>query len=1190
MDEQVIFEFGATKLENVQKAFKSIADHAKTFAQTIKTTAGSAKIADSVFSQKDAQEVSKRLDGLTKAMKGLPKPDKIDLAAAKQQNQVLVESKLKQIDLEKKIQEETEATERRLASQKEQLMKVAQEERARLTQLEKISKEAKDAYDPQRVIDEATAKQKLAKAEKELVEMESNRPQLLVAAIAETEEELRLAKEMEIEQEAITERLAAQGKQINFITIAHETAAMKVDKAKQEILKHSKALSDYQKKGSQGYAEWQAKQEGLIDSLKSYQGEQRNVSKNLASTLKQQLELAEYEIKVRKEGEKHKDAPLFGITADLEGAQELMDDALGRVMELKTQIKAINDGKVTLSATDKWLSQFTKLTNEGTSKLVDNAASFLTTIEKHAPNVAKFVGMLNKNLGDGLKSLMVTVNEFGEASGSDVIGKIGEATEKAQEYSGTIVTVAQKVGSIGPMITKALPALAAIPVIGTGLAGLGVGAAGAAAGIAALAAPLAILAIPLAAIVVGINAYGEHVKKVAEDAREATEKMMQERDRQRNMQRDLDEQIAAAADGDQEARNQFLSDYIKTFEDLDDYNAQAADIQAQLAQAAQEREALIIRQHTDNWMGLNQSMADQVTAIDERIKTMQQDYITMNEEGNNVTGQSLQSLMADVEAMQAAAIALGLTEDEIHAVGLAVSQGSIGAENALAEFEKYADRLREAKNEIADLREETARLIMDHIQEIGSLQESWLEQDAEALDEREYQAMRAQRALNKQLAEEYDNYQREVASTVTTHLEDLEDSYKNHQESIADTWEQYNEQRAETIADFEESQHEAVIDQRESEQEALEDHLKSLAESDEQYKLAKIQREKDLQDQLFDLELANDVLGYMTAQRDGRKAEKEAEEEHARDLEDQKEAFREQKAEAQEAFREQQADALKAHNRALAEAYQNHVENLADMQANYQEEKAVKVAQHAENLLEMARQHEEKKMLDAAQRAEQAALDEEDRQRQLEKQAEQRAEELAEMQDAFAAQLTAQQKKEDDLMVIINSNGVEQVEAHRYYAEQSVAAIVAAYQAGMAPLQSGGYYDTSYDVPMPGGDDGYTPNPLGSFSFRAAGGPIYKGSPTIVGEKGPELIFPESNGMVMSNADLQRLMDTPTKSGNFFGRTDIAMGGGGSSNIVNINGIQITGSGVTEGFVVEVVTAMGQTVVKAMKNASQGRK
>ena len=58
---------------------------------------------------------------------------------------------------------------------------------------------------------------------------------------------------------------------------------------------------------------------------------------------------------------------------------------------------------------------------------------------------------------------------------------------------------------------------------------------------------------------------------------------------------------------------------------------------------------------------------------------------------------------------------------------------------------------------------------------------------------------------------------------------------------------------------------------------------------------------------------------------------------------------------------------------------------------------------------------------------------------------------------------------------------------------------------------------------------GSTPNmfPLGEgFSFRAEGGPITSNQPYIVGERGPEIVVPNTSGSVITNDRSRALMDS----------------------------------------------------------------
>jgi colicin import membrane protein len=78
-------------------------------------------------------------------------------------------------------------------------------------------------------------------------------------------------------------------------------------------------------------------------------------------------------------------------------------------------------------------------------------------------------------------------------------------------------------------------------------------------------------------------------------------------------------------------------------------------------------------------------------------------------------------------------------------------------------------------------------------------------------------------------------------------------------------------------------------------------------------------------------------------------------------------------------------------------------------------------------------------------------------------------------------------------------------------------------------------YERTANLPNPGAA---SPN-----FFKASGGMISGGNPYVVGEKGPELIIPKSQGLVLNNSVSSRLMSMMTGRGS----------GGGNNVIINVN-------------------------------------
>jgi hypothetical protein len=101
---------------------------------------------------------------------------------------------------------------------------------------------------------------------------------------------------------------------------------------------------------------------------------------------------------------------------------------------------------------------------------------------------------------------------------------------------------------------------------------------------------------------------------------------------------------------------------------------------------------------------------------------------------------------------------------------------------------------------------------------------------------------------------------------------------------------------------------------------------------------------------------------------------------------------------------------------------------------------------------------------------------------------------------------------------------------------------------------------------MGGGDKGTN---VGAHAGAAGGGTVQQGSPTLVGERGPELFVPNSAGSIKTNAD--------TKS---------AMGGGGVSVVQNLNfAVGVTNTVRAE--VMNMLPAIQQSTLSAVAEAKQ---
>ena len=101
---------------------------------------------------------------------------------------------------------------------------------------------------------------------------------------------------------------------------------------------------------------------------------------------------------------------------------------------------------------------------------------------------------------------------------------------------------------------------------------------------------------------------------------------------------------------------------------------------------------------------------------------------------------------------------------------------------------------------------------------------------------------------------------------------------------------------------------------------------------------------------------------------------------------------------------------------------------------------------------------------------------------------------------------------------------------------------------------------------------------------RAAGGPVEAGMAYTVGERGPELFFPNVPGNVMSNSDSQRFMTSPGG-----GHSANSGGGGGYDGAIHLNVTVPVQAHVDEGVLFQSIKR--HTAIYAVRNGApqQGR-
>jgi hypothetical protein len=116
----------------------------------------------------------------------------------------------------------------------------------------------------------------------------------------------------------------------------------------------------------------------------------------------------------------------------------------------------------------------------------------------------------------------------------------------------------------------------------------------------------------------------------------------------------------------------------------------------------------------------------------------------------------------------------------------------------------------------------------------------------------------------------------------------------------------------------------------------------------------------------------------------------------------------------------------------------------------------------------------------------------------------------------------------------LTKSEIKNVESELKRAKKAADAYAQNYQATVTTV----YVEKSYQV---GGSDYNREANRGSFSKRAAGGPVVRGVPYLVGENGPEIMMPDDSGRIISAAGSRGLM----LGAGIKGMTGSVAGGGG---------------------------------------------
>ena len=600
---------------------------------------------------------------------------------------------------------------------------------------------------------------------------------------------------------------------------------------------------------------------------------------------------------------------------------------------------------------------------------------------------------------------------------ADVPKKISDAVQSVKDFADGTQEFVDAADDAGPVIDRVKSVINATTAAYVASGG---GAKGAAVGVTAFVTSLGPLVLVAAAVTLAISAITSALQAQAEQRQK-------EIDDTRAMSDTLSEWERLVASG---ATEEELRAHIEGVENqIDSLGGKTAEYGAILAtvQAAQEEAA-----QADQAVIHNLSAGSGALAV--AVANAAQAHFRLNAQ----TAQSTADLMdasdgayTSLEGM-AAIIEEDTKEADRLSTALGVMQGDMKG-GALAEARRAA-ALREVENaeeELASVREQAAQATDQFAQSLRDYAERNRRETVSITERNRREDELALREHTRNLRRITDDGYKRINDAVADFMKqtarDAADFVKNETKAQIE----YDKQAAKEAAAVEKEIGKARESFMKSEIEATENYAKEVEKADKENAKERLRRLRDLGATLQEAELNNDIVSFINAQRAFEKEEREASAQAKEQADERKAQWAEERQASREALDAQIADIRENAREARAESLALFAEQKAERRAQFDEEQAEKYAAHVENLAGLKAQWAEERQAAIDAFALAAADTKEAREYEREQRKAALAQELTDMTAAHKKQLDAYQKREDQMLAVIQSGGSVAVSAFK---------------------------------------------------------------------------------------------------------------------------------------------------------------
>jgi hypothetical protein len=260
----------------------------------------------------------------------------------------------------------------------------------------------------------------------------------------------------------------------------------------------------------------------------------------------------------------------------------------------------------------------------------------------------------------------------------------------------------------------------------------------------------------------------------------------------------------------------------------------------------------------------------------------------------------------------------------------------------IAKVNAVVDRAQQAFSDLLDIEDQRVQAEYEFNKQQRADQADYDRQVLRDGEQKQQDLRYATEDWSKQRVDAYKDNMQAILDIEKDYTKSIKDADKDMNQARKDAYKQLIKEDKQGDEDYQKSKKEAETNYQDQSYDSEKEYIKGMIQTQRDYAKERMRQERDLLDQLRDLEMNNDVLGYIQAKRDADKQMKDSDEDHKQQIDDTKKQHEEERAANQ-----------KAHELEMADLDVQNAERIFELTKGYLEEQDQRMEEHNRSLDQM---------------------------------------------------------------------------------------------------------------------------------------------------------------------------------------------------------------------------------------------